>query len=320
VAEICRPAAVENHAGLFAIRIEADQCATDGLGMVFQAWPPREELAVSYKVVMVHVELGTSNARLLKMAGDLVERFQADVIGVAACRPIQIPFDDVSLTGEVIAEDRAEIEKELKAAEAEFRAAFKERSNVAWRCTVTFGSLADYIAHQARSADLLITGPDIGGGVLDTTRRVGIADLALQAGRPVLVVPHDREELMLQHVLVGWKDTRESRRAIADALPVLQKAAKVTVVQITPDAEMSRAKQHLADVQTWLGRHGVSAAVEAIAAAGEDGTRLRQVAYDKAADLIVAGAYGHSRLHEWVLGGVTGDFLLHPDRCVLVSH
>lgn len=274
---------------------------------------------MSYKVVMVHVELGASNARLLKIAGELVERLQADVIGIAACQPIQIPFDDVALTGEVIAEDREEIEKELKDAEAEFRAAFKDR-NVAWRCTVTFGSLSEYIAHQARSADLIITGPDIGGGVFDTTRRVGIADLALQAGRPVLVVPHDCEELKLQHVLVGWKGTRESRRAIADALPVLQKAAKVTVVQIAPDAEMSQAKQHLADVQAWLARHGVSATVEAVAAAGEDSMRLGQVAYDKGADLIVAGAYGHSRLREWVLGGVTCDFLLRPDHCVLVSH
>ena len=84
--------------------------------MVFQGWRLQQEHVVSYKVVMVHVQLGTSNARLLKIAGDLVERFQADVIGIAACRPIQIPFDDVSLTGEVIAEDREEIEKELKAA------------------------------------------------------------------------------------------------------------------------------------------------------------------------------------------------------------
>lgn len=289
--------------------------------MVFQGWRLQQEHVVSYKVVMVHVQLGTSNARLLKIAGDLVERFQADVIGIAACRPIQIPFDDVSLTGEVIAEDREEIEKELKAAEAEFRAAFKDRSsNVAWRCTVTFGSLADYIAQQTGFADLLITGPDIGGGVFDTTRRIGVADLALQAGRPMLVVPHDCEELKLQHVLVGWKGTRESRRAIADALPVLKKAAKVTVVQIVPDAEMSRAKQLLAEVQIWLGRHGIPATVEAIAAAGEDSTRLGQVACEKGADLIVAGAYGHSRLREWVLGGVTCDFLLRPDHCVLVSH
>lgn len=276
---------------------------------------------MSYKVIMVHMELGTSNARLLKIAADLVDRLHADVIGVAACQPIQIPFDDVSLTGEVIAEDRQEIEKELKDTEAEFRAAFKGHAGkVAWRCTCTFGSLAEYIAHQARAADLIITGPDIGGGVFDTTRRVGIADLALQAGRPVLVVPQDCEELQLQHVLVGWKGTRESRRAIADALPVLQKAAKVTVVQIAPDAEMSRAKEHLADVQVWLGRHGVNAAIEAVAAAGEDSVRLGQVAYEKGADLIVAGAYGHSRLREWVLGGVTYDFLLRPDHCVLVSH
>lgn len=276
---------------------------------------------MSFKVVMVHMELDSSNAHLLKVAGELVERFRADVIGIAACQPIQIPFDDASLTGEVITADRQEMEKELNAAEAEFRAAFKGYAgNVDWHGAIAIGSLAEHVARRARSADLIITGPDIGGGLFDTTRRVGIADLALQAGRPVLVVPHSCEELELRHVMVGWKGTRESRRAIADALPVLKMAAKVTVVQVAQSAEMSDATRHLGDVQLWLSRHGVNATTEAIPAAGEDSDRLREVAHDKGADLIVAGAYGHSRLREWVLGGVTYDFLLNLNQCVLVSH
>ena len=76
-----------------------------------------------YKTIMIHVELGVSNAGLLGAVRNLVARMEAGVIGIAACQPIQIPFDDASLTNEVIAEDRAEIAKEMKEAEAEFRTA-----------------------------------------------------------------------------------------------------------------------------------------------------------------------------------------------------
>jgi nucleotide-binding universal stress UspA family protein len=97
-------------------------------------------------------------------------------------------------------------------------------------------------------------------------------------------------------------------------------AGKVTVLEIAPEADLSRAKDNLADVTSWLKRHGISASSEAVAAKGADSSRLSEFAHEKGADLIVAGAYGHSRVREWVLGGVTNDFLLNPDRCVLVSH
>ena len=83
---------------------------------------------------------------------------------------------------------------------------------------------------------------------------------------------------------------------------------------------MADAKDDVADVAKWLASHGINAKAEAIAAIGPDSERLCDIARERAAGLIVAGAYGHSRLQEWVLGGVTGDFLINPDRCVLVSH
>lgn len=155
---------------------------------------------------------------------------------------------------------------------------------------------------------------------MDSTRRVGIADLVMQAGRPVLIVPYNREEINLNHVVVGWKGTRESRRAIADALPLMKLAGKVTVMAITPDSELSRIKDHFSDVINWLERHGIRAKAEAVATEGEDSRRVSELAREKGADLIVAGAYGHSRVREWVLGGVTKDVWLDSDRCVLVSH
>lgn len=276
---------------------------------------------MEFRTLMVHLELGQPNDRLIAIATDLAQRLKAHVVGIASCQPIRMDWQDAYITAEVLAEDRKEIEKQMKAAEQAFRAAMDEKAvSAEWRSTVTMDSLADYIASQARAADLIITGHDIGASLFDHTRRVGIADLVMEAGRPVLIVPKEQGQLSLHHVLVGWKGTRECRRAVADALPLLKLAYQVTVTEIAEDSDMSRAKHHVADVVGWLGRHGVKAKGAVVAAAGEDSDRLQEQARETQADLVVAGAYGHSRLREWVLGGVTGDFLLFPDRCVLLSH
>jgi nucleotide-binding universal stress UspA family protein len=189
-----------------------------------------------------------------------------------------------------------------------------------WRGTEIFVGIPGYLAEAARSADLIIIGHDRGASLLDAARRVENSDLVMQAGRPVLIVPHDVPALPLAHVLVGWKDTRETRRAVRDALPFLARAAQVTLVEIAPAAELEAAKKRLEDVQGWLQAHGIKAGFLAAAATGDDAIRLNAVAREHKADLLVAGAYGHSRLREWVLGGVTHDLLLRAERCVLVSH
>ncbi|HEY0266635.1 MAG TPA: hypothetical protein VGC16_07780, partial [Rhizomicrobium sp.] len=133
---------------------------------------------MAYKTLLVHLELNGDNAGVLKIAGALAARFQARVIGIAAARPIQILYDEGWTAGEVVNRDREDLDKELAACEAQFRAALRGYAeSVAWRSAITYGPLADYIAEQARSADLIITGQDIGGSMLDTSRRVVIGDL-----------------------------------------------------------------------------------------------------------------------------------------------
>jgi nucleotide-binding universal stress UspA family protein len=276
---------------------------------------------MDYKTLMVHLELGQSNDKILAITADLAQRHKAHVIGIASCQPIQLAYNETYVDGDVLVEDRKLIEKQMKEAEAQLRSALDGKANgVEWRSTVTFGPLADYMAQQARAADLVITGPDLRGSVFDHTRQVGIADLIMEAGRPVLIVPKGHGALGLNRVIIAWKDTRECRRAVADALPLLKMAHGVNVVEIAPDEEISRAKHHVADVVDWLGRHGIKAKAEAVVSTGLDSECLDDLAHESQADLIVAGAYGHSRLREWVLGGVTGDFLINPNRCVLLSH
>ncbi len=276
---------------------------------------------MTYKTLMVHLELNGDNEGVLKIAGELAERFDAQVIGIAACQPLRVLVSEGFDAGEAITEDWTEIERELAAAAEQFRVALHGRTkSLEWRSTITYGSLADYIADEARAADLIITGKDIGASLLDETRRVKLGDLAMRAGRPLLIVPQGVATLAMRHVVIGWKETREARRAVADALPLLQAAGDVVVLEVTSRTECAAAQGQVEDVVTWLRHHQVDAVGEAVVASGMEAGHLHAVLLDRKCDLLVAGAYGHNRLSEWIFGGVTSDILLDPDFCVLLSH
>ena len=275
---------------------------------------------MTYATLMVHLELGRSNSQLLQLVGELAERCHAGVLGIAACPPVQIVGGEGYFSAESFEQDRTELAKELKEAEAQFRDTLQTRAAaLEWRSTTDYASLSDYLAHEARSVDLVITGI-ASGDLFDASRALNTSDLVMQAGRPVLLVPTVVDRLKLERVVVGWKDTREARRAISDALPLLKVATEVTIVEIVSEQGLATARAHLADVVGWLKRHGVESTSMVTPSSRDDATELYAIARDKAADVIVAGAYGHSRLREWALGGVTRDLLLRADRCALVSH
>ncbi len=275
---------------------------------------------MSYKTLMVHLEIGRSNAGLLQIAATLADRFGASVIGIAGCLPPTVVYGDGYVVGSVIEYDLIEIDKALKAVEMEFRGALAQRvTDIEWRCTSQFNVLTDYIICEARSADLVITAAAT-EDFFDASRAVNISDFVMRLGRPVLIVPAAVTQLNLDRVVLAWNDTRESRRAAADALPILKQAANVYVVQLAGRDDMAEALMQLADVLAWLKRQGINAKSFALPTTGDDATGLSAFAQEQSIDVIVAGAYGHSRLREWALGGVTRDLLLRTNRCSLVSH
>jgi nucleotide-binding universal stress UspA family protein len=276
---------------------------------------------MTYTNLMVHLRLGQSNAGLLRVADDLAERFQARLIGVAACQPMRLVYNDGYMPAGLIDDDRQNMARQMAATEAEFRTVTRQRrGDIDWRSTITLGPLSDYLAAEARNADLFIAGVDHKGSPFDVSRNVNIGDLVMQVGRPVLVVPAALGTLKPERILVAWKDTRESRRATLDALPFLKRAAHVAVVEIADEDNLPAARSHLRDVVAWLRCHGVEAEPIASPSSDKDALQLSAVARDQGATVIVAGAYGHSRLREWALGGVTRELLLSPDRCSLLSH
>jgi nucleotide-binding universal stress UspA family protein len=122
-------------------------------------------------------------------------------------------------------------------------------------------------------------------------------------------------------VIVAWKDTREARRALADAVPILQLAESILVVEVCDWGAEDSVLHRLKDVSRFLTQHRIANVTERVLLqAAIAGDVLIRFAQEVQADLIVAGAYGHSRLGEWMFGGVTGDLLTKSQICCLFSH
>lgn len=268
---------------------------------------------------MVHMQLGRSNGKLLRITNALVARLDASVIGIAACRLPRFPSEDY-FAGLGKHSER-ELKREISDAEHEFGAALDKQSKKAeWRSTGTSVALADYLADQACSADLVITVLNRGDIELDPSRDANIGDLVTQLGRPILLVPTSEVEIDIGRVLVGWKNTREARRAVLDALPLLKKADHVAVCQMAQEDNLDMARASLSDVTAWLARHRVAAEAHAVLAGEDDAESLSAIAADQAAGIVVAGAFGHSRLRESIFGGVTKTLLERSERCLFLSH
>lgn len=270
---------------------------------------------------MVSLALGQSNDARLEVAAQLAERFGARVIGTAAAEfSPPLYFTGGEPAQRLIDQGWAAVKDRLKALEGEFRAVMQSRTlEVQWRCAEDFPTR--FVVQQARACDIIVVGEAARGGLADPFVQVNPSDLVLQVGRPLLVVPESCNWLDLRRVLVAWKDTAESRRAVSDALPLLQKSTEVTIAEVVEDeADRAGALSRVEDVAAWLSRHGVQASQQVPGQSGDAATQLEQIASDVGAGVVIAGAYGRSRLSEWILGGVTRRLMNPANRCSLLSH
>ena len=274
-----------------------------------------------YSTLMVYLDPFADNTGPLQVTADLAERFDASVLGVSAGRLVGVAYDVGGLPGGVIDVGREELDKALEATrEMALDILQRPGRHIEWRSIVISGPLEAAVIRETRGADLVIAAANYRESLAQGTPYLNAGDLVMQSGRPVLIVPPAVTRLKARNVLVGWKDSRETRRAVADALPLLQTADRALVVQIARKSDIEQARESVADVARWLKRHGVTAEGQTVTERGRNALQLDNLAKTEAIDLIVAGAYGHSRLHEWVLGGVTRNLLLYGDLCALVSH
>ncbi|MDI1267324.1 MAG: universal stress protein [bacterium] len=274
---------------------------------------------MDYKTVMVGLALDRPNDACLAMAGDLAERFAARVIGVAAS-DLRAPmyFAEGDFAQKLLDDEAAAIRKRLSDLEGEFRAAVGKRAaSVEWRSARAMPGR--FLVEQARAADIIVLGART-ESIVDPAAAPDPSDIVMQAGRPLLVVPPAAQWLDLRSVLVAWKDVREARRAVVDALPILAAAKEVTIAEIREeDTDRAAALAHVADVAAWLRGHGVAANAVVPEMAGDVTEQLDRIAANVGAGAIVAGAYGHSRFREWVLSGVTRHLAMEQRRCAFLS-
>jgi nucleotide-binding universal stress UspA family protein len=185
-----------------------------------------------------------------------------------------------------------------------------------WRWALDFP--AKVLTREARAADLIVIGQKPEWGAYQSIDPGGAI---LKMARPTLVVPEGIGTLRAKRIVFGWKDTREARRAARDALPLFQKATCVTIVEACEEGEEKTGLQRLDDVVRYLSRHQVkSAARVRVRQHGSGAAQLLEIAQEEHADLLVTGAYGHSRLDEGVFGGVTRDLLSSSQIWCLMSH
>jgi nucleotide-binding universal stress UspA family protein len=278
----------------------------------------KPEQAMSFTTIMVHVDVERDSEQRVQLALALADRFQAALIGVAglAMRPA------FAAGGLVIYRQPTEHERRAARARLDdmgerFRAQGQHLKQVEWRTALELPY--ELVSREARAADLIIVGARHTGHSVRDLIDPGV--ILLRAGRPVLVVPDTVAPLQLRRVVVAWKDTRECRRAVRDALAFLQRAEEVLLVGIVESESEASAKRTLSDVATYLLRHRIVAAREIWRPArGPVPAELLRLVQDERADLIVAGGYGHTRLGEWIFGGVTHELLTSSPVCCMLSH
>jgi nucleotide-binding universal stress UspA family protein len=276
-----------------------------------------------YKTLLVHVDGGPRAPVRIDIACRLARRFEAHLIGLHALTVIKLPgYARVVVEGgtrleEFQAKLAAEAARQAKQVfERGVSAAGLSKSE--WRASEE--DVAEVVPVHARYADLVVVGQpneaDASGVEPDFAER-----LVLAAGRPVLLIPYAGNFPEIgKRALVAWNASREAARAVTDAIPLLREAQEVHVIAFNPDAA-AHGQVPGADIGLYLARHGIKVNVSQQSAEDVDvGNQLLSRAADLDVDLIVMGAYGHSRMKELVLGGVTRTIFGSMTVPVLMSH
>ena len=273
---------------------------------------------MSLAAIMVHVDFETSRDRI-DAAADLAVRFNARLIGIAGW-PLRVdyPAGDGDFNFKPASEALREIKLQFDRLGEQFRqAAGANPRGVEWRTSPHFPS--EVIADAARVADLVVIGQDPLPGDLYRTFDPGTVILA--AGRPILVLPPGMRHVAASRILIAWKNTREARRAIRDAMPLLKAAQSVHIASVAPQELEERVEEQIGDIANYLAHHHVVMGGRILSTAHEaEGPALLDLAKRQNADLIVAGAYGRTRLSEWVFGGVTRHLLMKATIPCLLTH
>jgi nucleotide-binding universal stress UspA family protein len=280
---------------------------------------------MSYKSILVSLNDPDRFKQLIEIACSVAQKSDAHVIGLFVIPTLQTyPVPGAYVMPEMIESHQTLFNKRAEQALAVFDEVTL-RHGVRSEHRLVQGkafTVANAVIEHARQTDLVVIAqfnPDDQTGIeLDF-----VDNVVMECGRPVLVVPHTCHVSSIgERIIVGWNATREAAHAVFDSLPLLVGAQSVRLIWVDAHKEGHRASDLPGtELAASLARHGVQVLVEPLATGGlQVDDVLLNCAADHNADLIVVGAYGHSRFREFVLGGVTRGLLEHMTVPVLMSH
>jgi nucleotide-binding universal stress UspA family protein len=280
---------------------------------------------MAYRNILVHIDDTKASAGCVQAALALAQAHDAHLTGLYVIVEPGLPaFIAAEVPGDVLAQHRENARKAAEQAAERFRGEL-DRAGLKGECRIDGGlieNVAPIVALHARYADLVV----VGQYPVDeepATDRFMVENLALSSGRPALVIPYiGAPKGFGRTVTVTWDTGREAARAVADAMPLLERAERVHVLSVNPRSGISgHGEEPGADIALHLARHGIETEVNHTHA--EDvgvGDVILSWLSDSGSDLLVMGAYGHSRLRELILGGVTRRILESMTVPVLLSH
>ncbi|MPW22571.1 universal stress protein [Paraburkholderia sp. CNPSo 3157] len=279
---------------------------------------------MSYKSILVHLDTSARAHPRLEMALQLAHQFRARLTGIFSTYiPAPHAFFVMAGTAEYYEEHERQRHERCAALERLFHAELA-RAKVKGQWIAANGYANDVVPPYTRLADLVILGQTNPSDPESFVSEQFVEHIVLSAGRPTLIVPAAGSfQKPGKHVLIAWDGSREATRAIHDAMPFLSLASNVTLLTINATrAEPPRYRIPGADIALTVARHGVKVDVREMTADSDTavGDVLLSQAAESGCDMIVMGAYAHSRVHEVVLGGATRTILKSMTVPVLLSH
>jgi nucleotide-binding universal stress UspA family protein len=274
------------------------------------------------KDIIVNLNVGEKAGPAGDYAISVAAAFDAHLAGIAFLYDPIVPVSGAGfIPAEVIATQERESQASTRAALNRFTAACGRAGVTAEPLTLStsFAGVGEQFGRIARRFDLSIVGqaePET-----SAVEEIVAESALFESGRPLIIVPYiQKAPLKLDRMLVCWDGGRAAARAIADAMPLLRRAGRVEVLIVTNERG-KRDQIEGADMGAHLARHGLNVEVRRSALGDIDvADVILSHAADTSTDFIVMGGYGHSRLREFVLGGVTRSILRSMTAPVLLSH
>jgi len=274
------------------------------------------------KDIIVNLSVTENGSAVGNYAASVAAALQAHLAGVAFIYDPIVPISDGGyIPAEVIETQRADNQAAAESAIKSFTAA-SNRAGISAEPLMLSASLngpGDRFAHMARRFDLAIVGQ--GQPEMSSMDQIIGETTLFESGRPIIMVPCiQKGPFKIDNVMICWDGSRAAARAVADAIPILGKSARVEIVIITNEPGKQFDIEG-ADIGQHLARHGLNVNVHRLPGGDIDvADALLSYAADSSADFMVMGGYGHSRLREFILGGVTRSIFQSMTVPVLLSH